>query len=174
QEYGPTVIAAPTATGFNRVAWIMPFVALALGIAFVVYVVRSWKNRPARAPPPAKSRDLIIKSGVRSRPDDPFCLRCHYARLSLLRLLFPRRSLCRRRKNAPRLSPRAQGSGLREPARSEFRIQGRQGAGRGLPIHAHLARRGSGSDHGGNCAAGAGCGAGGVRCRICTGATCDK
>jgi cytochrome c-type biogenesis protein CcmH/NrfF len=25
QEYGPTVIAAPTSTGFNRVAWIMPF-----------------------------------------------------------------------------------------------------------------------------------------------------
>jgi cytochrome c-type biogenesis protein CcmH len=49
QEYGPTVIAAPTATGFNRVAWVMPFVALALGIAFVVYVVRSWKNRPAPA-----------------------------------------------------------------------------------------------------------------------------
>jgi cytochrome c-type biogenesis protein CcmH len=49
QEYGPTVIAAPTATGFNRVAWIMPFLALALGIAFVVYVVRSWKNRPEPA-----------------------------------------------------------------------------------------------------------------------------
>jgi cytochrome c-type biogenesis protein CcmH/NrfF len=49
QEYGPTVIAAPTATGFNRVAWIMPFVALAFGIAFVIYVVRSWKNRPTPA-----------------------------------------------------------------------------------------------------------------------------
>jgi cytochrome c-type biogenesis protein CcmH len=49
QEYGPTVIAAPTATGFNRVAWIMPFLALALGIAFVVYVVRVWKNRPEPA-----------------------------------------------------------------------------------------------------------------------------
>jgi cytochrome c-type biogenesis protein CcmH/NrfF len=47
QEYGPTVIAAPTATGFNRVAWVMPFLALALGITFVIYVVRSWKNRPA-------------------------------------------------------------------------------------------------------------------------------
>jgi cytochrome c-type biogenesis protein CcmH/NrfF len=46
QDYGPTVIAAPTATGFNRVAWIMPFAALAFGITFVVYVVRSWKNRP--------------------------------------------------------------------------------------------------------------------------------
>lgn len=49
QDYGPTVIAAPTATGFNRVAWIMPFLALAFGISFVVYVVRSWKNRPAPA-----------------------------------------------------------------------------------------------------------------------------
>jgi cytochrome c-type biogenesis protein CcmH len=49
QEYGPTVIAAPTASGFNFVAWIMPFVALALGIAFVVYVVHSWKNRPTPA-----------------------------------------------------------------------------------------------------------------------------
>jgi cytochrome c-type biogenesis protein CcmH/NrfF len=49
QEYGPTVIAAPTATGFNYVAWVMPFVALALGMGFVVYVVRAWKNRPAPA-----------------------------------------------------------------------------------------------------------------------------
>jgi cytochrome c-type biogenesis protein CcmH/NrfF len=49
QEYGPTVIAAPTTTGFNRVAWIMPFAALAFGITFVVFVVRSWKNRPTPA-----------------------------------------------------------------------------------------------------------------------------
>ena len=59
QEYGPTVIAAPTATGFNRVAWIMPFVALALGIAFVVYVVRSWKNRPE----PALADGIAIPHG---------------------------------------------------------------------------------------------------------------
>ncbi len=59
QEYGPTVIAAPTATGFNRVAWIMPFVALALGIAFVVYVVRAWKNRPE----PALADGVTIPQG---------------------------------------------------------------------------------------------------------------
>lgn len=47
QEYGPTVVAAPTATGFNYVAWVMPFVALALGMGFVVVVVRAWKNKPA-------------------------------------------------------------------------------------------------------------------------------
>ena len=60
QEYGPTVIAAPTTTGFNRVAWIMPFVALALGIAFVVFVVRAWKNRPA----PALADGITIPRGA--------------------------------------------------------------------------------------------------------------
>lgn len=49
QKYGPTVVAAPTATGFNRVAWIMPFLALALGLATVVMVVRAWKKRPTPA-----------------------------------------------------------------------------------------------------------------------------
>src|SRR6266571_4903146 len=49
QKYGPTVLAAPTNTGFDRTAWIVPFVALALGLTIVVMVVRSWKNRPAPA-----------------------------------------------------------------------------------------------------------------------------
>ena len=59
QEYGPTVIAAPTAQGFNRVAWIMPFVVLGLGITFVIYVVRSWKNRPE----PALADGVAIPKG---------------------------------------------------------------------------------------------------------------
>jgi len=59
QEYGPTVMAAPSTTGFNRVAWIMPFVALAFGMAFVVYVVRSWRNRPA----PALADGIAIPQG---------------------------------------------------------------------------------------------------------------
>ena len=49
QKYGPTVLAAPTTTGFDRTAWIMPFVALFVGFAVVVIVVRAWKNRPAPA-----------------------------------------------------------------------------------------------------------------------------
>ena len=59
QDYGPTVIAAPTTTGFNRVAWIMPFVALVFGIAFVIFVVRSWKNRPT----PALADGILIPQG---------------------------------------------------------------------------------------------------------------
>jgi cytochrome c-type biogenesis protein CcmH len=60
QNYGPTVIAAPTGTGFNRIAWLMPFAALAFGMAFVVLVVRSWKNKPA----PALADGITIRRGV--------------------------------------------------------------------------------------------------------------
>jgi cytochrome c-type biogenesis protein CcmH len=49
QKYGTTVIAAPTTKGFNRVAWIMPFVALALGFVALVMIVRAWRNRPVPA-----------------------------------------------------------------------------------------------------------------------------
>jgi cytochrome c-type biogenesis protein CcmH/NrfF len=49
QKYGTTVIAAPTTKGFNRVAWIMPFVALAFGFVALVMIVRAWKNRPVPA-----------------------------------------------------------------------------------------------------------------------------
>jgi cytochrome c-type biogenesis protein CcmH len=59
QNYGPTVIAAPTVTGFNRLAWIMPFLALGLGMAFVVLVVRSWKNKPT----PALADGIIVSRG---------------------------------------------------------------------------------------------------------------
>jgi cytochrome c-type biogenesis protein CcmH/NrfF len=49
QKYGPTVLAAPTTDGFDRVAYIMPFAALILGFGLIVQVIRAWKNRPAPA-----------------------------------------------------------------------------------------------------------------------------
>src|SRR5271163_4872540 len=49
QKYGPTVLAAPTASGFDRAAWIMPFAVLILGFGLVIFVVRAWKNRPTPA-----------------------------------------------------------------------------------------------------------------------------
>jgi cytochrome c-type biogenesis protein CcmH/NrfF len=50
QKYGPTVLAAPPTTGFNRVAWVMPFAALVGGIFLTISIVRAWKKRPAAAP----------------------------------------------------------------------------------------------------------------------------
>jgi cytochrome c-type biogenesis protein CcmH len=49
QKYGPTVLAAPTTKGFDRAAYIVPFVALFLGLGLVVLIILGWKNRPAPA-----------------------------------------------------------------------------------------------------------------------------
>jgi cytochrome c-type biogenesis protein CcmH len=50
QKYGTTVMAAPTKTGFNRVAWIMPYLVLVLGLVTVTAIVRVWKSRPLVLP----------------------------------------------------------------------------------------------------------------------------
>jgi cytochrome c-type biogenesis protein CcmH/NrfF len=56
-KYGPTVLSAPTNTGFNLVAWIMPVVIFLAGITAVTLVVRAWKRRApvtsANTPAPA-------------------------------------------------------------------------------------------------------------------------
>jgi cytochrome c-type biogenesis protein CcmH len=44
-KYGAVVLSAPTHTGFNRLAWIMPYAALLGGIVLVVLVVRRWNRR---------------------------------------------------------------------------------------------------------------------------------
>lgn len=49
-KYGPPVLSAPTTTGFNRVAWIMPIVVFIAGLMAVVLVVRAWKSRPPKPP----------------------------------------------------------------------------------------------------------------------------
>ncbi len=59
QKYGPTVLAAPTTSGFDRTAWIFPMVAFVLGITLIILLVRAWKNRPA----PALADGLAIKHG---------------------------------------------------------------------------------------------------------------
>ncbi|MGA8150688.1 MAG: cytochrome c-type biogenesis protein CcmH [Terriglobales bacterium] len=62
QKYGPTVLAAPTKTGFNRVAWIAPYLALVLGLGLVTFIVRAWRLRPllmpANAPVPVRGAEL--------------------------------------------------------------------------------------------------------------------
>jgi len=45
QEYGATVLAAPTTKGFNIVAWIVPFIALIAGLGLVTVIVRKWNFR---------------------------------------------------------------------------------------------------------------------------------
>ena len=44
-KYGETVLSAPTKTGFNLTAWIMPFAALVIGGFGVRQVIRSWTRK---------------------------------------------------------------------------------------------------------------------------------
>jgi cytochrome c-type biogenesis protein CcmH/NrfF len=70
QKYGTVVLAAPTTTGFNRIAWIMPFVALGLGLTLVVVVVRAWNHRlAAAATPPAATPSELDAYRERARQE---------------------------------------------------------------------------------------------------------
>src|SRR3954470_961596 len=53
QKYGATILAAPTTTGFNRIASIMPFVALAFGLALAIFFIRRWGKERSSATPTA-------------------------------------------------------------------------------------------------------------------------
>jgi cytochrome c-type biogenesis protein CcmH len=59
-KYGTTVLAAPTKTGFDRVAWIMPYLALIVGILGVALVVRAWRGRMTAAKVPTDMSDADL------------------------------------------------------------------------------------------------------------------
>jgi cytochrome c-type biogenesis protein CcmH len=47
-QYGPAVLADPPARGFNLLAYIIPGVVMALGIAIVAFTIPRWRRRAAR------------------------------------------------------------------------------------------------------------------------------
>lgn len=70
QKYGPTVLAAPTTTGFNRIAWIMPFFVLFAGFASAVLIVRSWKGRSLESAGFGKDQNLTkFQEQIRQETD---------------------------------------------------------------------------------------------------------
>ena len=56
EKYGTTVLAAPTHSGFDRVAWLLPYIALIVGIGGVALIVRTWHKRRVPATVAAGSR----------------------------------------------------------------------------------------------------------------------
>jgi cytochrome c-type biogenesis protein CcmH len=67
QKYGNTVLAAPTTTGFNRVAWIMPFAVFVVAIVLTVWLVRLWKSRAVAQPVPAPKLDAKELDDLRKK-----------------------------------------------------------------------------------------------------------
>ncbi len=54
-KYGEKILSAPTTAGFNIVAWVAPFIMLAIGGILVGVTVARWsrRGRVAPQPPPA-------------------------------------------------------------------------------------------------------------------------
>lgn len=67
QSYGATVLAAPTNTGFNRVAWIMPFAVFAAATFLTVWLVRIWKSRAVAQPVARPNLDAVELEALRRR-----------------------------------------------------------------------------------------------------------
>lgn len=49
-KYGEKVLSAPTAEGFNILAWTMPFIALLVGGGLIVMVFGKWRAAPPLLP----------------------------------------------------------------------------------------------------------------------------
>ena len=45
-KYGQAILLTPSASGVNALVWILPIVALAIGIAALVIVFRRWSSMP--------------------------------------------------------------------------------------------------------------------------------
>jgi cytochrome c-type biogenesis protein CcmH len=56
-KYGTSVLSSPPASGFNLVAWIMPFAALGVGGLAAIALVRRFRAR--FTPSPANTADLV-------------------------------------------------------------------------------------------------------------------
>ncbi len=69
-QYGETILAAPRASGFNLVAYVLPVVIALIAAAAIAYTVFRWRRRPAEAeavPVPVESSDPQGDDALRSR-----------------------------------------------------------------------------------------------------------
>lgn len=67
QKYGPPVLAAPTESGFNLVAWIMPGLVFLLATLGAALLIRKWKLHTVPMPeaPVADTRVDAIRAKIR-------------------------------------------------------------------------------------------------------------
>lgn len=62
-KYGEKILSAPTTTGFNITAWVMPFAVVAVGLLFVSFTLLRWRRRTvdpsATTPGPAQASSPV-------------------------------------------------------------------------------------------------------------------
>ncbi len=65
-KYGATVLAAPTTTGFNLVAWIAPFAVFLAALLGTILLVRHWSIGRKEAVQPASTPEMdAIRERIR-------------------------------------------------------------------------------------------------------------
>jgi cytochrome c-type biogenesis protein CcmH len=73
EKYGTIVLSAPTTSGFNLTAWVMPFAVLATGFVLIAFVVRSWRSRTpvaASGPIDVKYQSRVEEELEKYKPED--------------------------------------------------------------------------------------------------------
>jgi cytochrome c-type biogenesis protein CcmH len=74
EKYGTGVLSAPPKSGFNLTAWVMPFVALGIGMLVAIYFVRrfraKWAGVPVTDVDVAKYQDKVEEELKKFTPED--------------------------------------------------------------------------------------------------------
>jgi cytochrome c-type biogenesis protein CcmF len=68
EKYGAAVLAVPRNTGFNSLAWLLPYGLAGLGLIVIVITARRWSMRPAAAGPGGAT--MTVDSALDARLDD--------------------------------------------------------------------------------------------------------
>jgi cytochrome c-type biogenesis protein CcmH/NrfF len=56
-KYGEKILSAPTTSGFNLVAWVVPFAVVLIAAMIVTVLARRWRRAPAPTAPPPSTLD---------------------------------------------------------------------------------------------------------------------
>lgn len=64
-KYGEWILLKPRRAGFNWLVWLAPYVAVGVGLALFVIVIRRWTRRPAAAAPGKAAVDTAMRERIR-------------------------------------------------------------------------------------------------------------
>ena len=65
EKYGLWILLSPPKQGFNLLVWVVPFIALAAGLVFVVLLMRRWSRRPGGASGKPPRIDAATRARIR-------------------------------------------------------------------------------------------------------------
>lgn len=67
QEYGVQVLSSPPNKGFNRVAWLLPGFAFAIGLGLIAFLIGRWRHKDLYEHPVAQSSTANISPDAMAR-----------------------------------------------------------------------------------------------------------